>query len=38
VFWGCHYPPDAPHVRLTTRGDCEHCPFWIQAARLRPNA
>ena len=37
VFWGCHYPPEAPHVRTTTRGECEHCPFWIQAARLRAN-
>lgn len=34
VFWACHYPKDAPRVRLTNRGECEHCPFWTQAARL----
>ena len=35
VFWACHYPRGGTEVRLTTRGECEHCPFWTQAARLR---
>jgi hypothetical protein len=34
VFWACHYPPDATEVRLTRRGECEHCPSWTQAAHL----
>lgn len=36
VFWACHYPKGAPGgVRLTRRGECETCPFWTEAARLR---
>ena len=35
VFWACHYPKGAPGIRLTKRGECEHCPFWTEAARLR---
>ena len=35
VFWACHYPKDAPAIRLTKRGECEQCPFWREAARLR---
>lgn len=35
VFWACHHPGRAPDLRLTKRGECEHCPFWIEAARLR---
>lgn len=35
VFWACHYPKGAPGIRLTKRGECEHCPFWVEAARLR---
>jgi hypothetical protein len=35
VFWACHYPKDAPRIRLTNRGECDHCPFWVEAARLR---
>lgn len=36
VFWGCHRPSDGA-IRLTKRGECETCPFWIEAARLRAN-
>jgi hypothetical protein len=35
VFWACHHPTRAPHLQLTTRGECEHCPLWEEAARLR---
>ena len=35
VFWACHHPERAPDLRLTKRGECERCPFWIAAARLR---
>lgn len=35
VFWACHYPKDAPGIRLTKRGECEQCPFWTEAARLQ---
>ena len=35
VFWACHYPKDAPGIRLTKRGECEHCPAWREASRLR---
>ncbi len=35
VFWACHYPKEAAGVRLTRRGECETCPFWTEAARLR---
>jgi hypothetical protein len=35
VFWACRNPSRSPDVRLTSRGECERCPFWIEAARLR---
>ena len=28
VFWACHHPTRAPHLRLTKRLECEECPFW----------
>jgi hypothetical protein len=36
VFWACHYPNGACGIRLTHRGECEHCPCWREAVRLRP--
>jgi hypothetical protein len=36
VFWACHRPTRAPDVSVTKRSQCERCPFWIEAARLRP--
>lgn len=38
VFWACHYPRGGAEVRLTRRGECERCPFWTEAARLRADA
>jgi hypothetical protein len=35
VFWLCHHPTRSPHFRLTARGQCERCPFWEKAVRLR---
>ena len=35
VFWACHHPGRAPDLRLMKRGECERCPYWIEAARLR---
>ena len=35
VFWACHYPKDARGVRLTHRDECEHCPSWQEATRMR---
>ncbi len=35
VFWACHHPRRAPELRVTKRDDCEYCPFWEEAARLR---
>ena len=35
VFWACHHPSRAPDLRLMKRGECERCPYWIEAARLR---
>lgn len=35
VFWACHYPKNGPCIRLTSRGECEHCPSWRPAARLQ---
>ena len=35
VFWGCHRPSGDGAIRLTKRGECDTCPFWIEAARLR---
>jgi hypothetical protein len=35
VFWACHHPGLAPELRLMKRGECERCPYWIEAAHLR---
>jgi len=35
VFWACHHPSCATGIRVTIREECERCPFWIEAARLR---
>ena len=35
VFWACHHPALAPQLRLTARYECERCPFWVEAVRLR---
>jgi hypothetical protein len=35
VFWACHHPAREPELRLTKCGECEQCPFWEEAARLR---
>lgn len=35
VFWGCRCPTRGAATRLTPRGECESCPFWTEAARLR---
>ena len=35
VFWACHHPSRAPDLRVMKRGECERCPYWIEAARLR---
>jgi hypothetical protein len=37
VFWACHNPARSPEVRMTRRRECEECPHWIEAARLRAN-
>ena len=35
VFWACHNPRRSVGVRMTQRGECEECPYWIEATRLR---
>ena len=35
VFWACHHPERAPDIRLTKRGECERCPYWMEAAHCR---
>ena len=35
VFWACHHATRSPNLRLTKRLECEQCPFWQVAARLR---
>lgn len=35
VFWACHNPRRSTDVRMTRRGECEICEYWIEAARLR---
>lgn len=35
VFWSCRCPAYGGATRLTKRGECETCPFWTEAARLR---
>jgi hypothetical protein len=38
VFWACHQLERSPEIRLTKRGECERCPFWMAAARLQPHS
>jgi hypothetical protein len=38
VFWACHNPQRSPDVRMTRRGECEVCPYWVEAVRLRARA
>jgi hypothetical protein len=35
VFWGCRCPSRGAPTQMTRRGECETCPFWTEAARLR---
>lgn len=35
VFWACHRPSCAAGIRPIDRDECERCPAWIEAARLR---
>jgi len=35
VFWACHHPSSATGIRVTRRDECERCPSWREAARLR---
>ena len=35
VFWACHHSSRESGVRLMKRGECERCPFWMEATRLR---
>lgn len=35
MFWACHRPSGPSGIRVTKRDECEHCPFWREAARLR---
>jgi len=34
MFWACHHPSGTAGIRLTTRDECERCPFWMEAARF----
>jgi hypothetical protein len=38
VFWACHHPVLAPHVKALRRAECETCPLWDPASRLSPEA
>jgi hypothetical protein len=38
VFWACHNPVRGPDTRVTKRADCENCPFWETAPRLRASS
>ena len=35
VFWACHHPERSPRLRVMKIGECERCPFWEAADRLR---
>jgi hypothetical protein len=35
VFWACHNPDQSSRIRAISRGECETCPHWVPAARLR---
>ena len=35
VFWACHNPSGAADIKVTERDECERCPHWREAARLR---
>jgi hypothetical protein len=28
VFWACHRPAAALPLKVTTRDECENCPWW----------
>ena len=34
VFWACHRPTRMPALTLTTRGECDDCPFWEASPRF----
>jgi hypothetical protein len=34
VFWVCHHPVIAPHLKALDCGECRTCPGWKPAARL----
>ena len=34
VFWACHHPVIAPHLKVLACGECATCPLWIPTARL----
>ena len=33
VFWVCHHPALAPHVKVLTCAECRTCPLWNPASR-----
>ena len=33
VFWVCHHPVLAPHVKVLTSAECRTCPLWNPASR-----
>ncbi len=33
VFWVCHHPVIAPHVKVLTSRECRTCPLWNPASR-----
>jgi hypothetical protein len=35
VFWACHNPSGPAGIKVTKRDECERCPYWREAARLR---
>jgi hypothetical protein len=34
VFWVCHHPVIAPHLKALDCAECRTCPGWKPAARL----
>jgi hypothetical protein len=34
VFWACCQPARTTAARMTTRGECERCPWWEASARF----
>jgi hypothetical protein len=33
VFWACHHPVLAPHLKSLACRECSTCPMWQPAAR-----